>query len=48
MQRRLCQDGEAIPIGEVLNNLMARFDEGQVHQRNLRDYETIGSIAQEA
>ena len=48
MQRRMCQDGEAIPIGEVLNNLMARFDEGQVHQRNLRDYETIGSIAQEA
>lgn len=48
MQRRLCQDGEAIPIGEVLNNLMARFDEGQVHQRNLRDYETVGSIAQEA
>jgi len=48
MQRRLCQDGEAIPIGEVLNNLMARFDEGQVHQRNLRDYETVGSIAREA
>ena len=39
--------GEAVPIGEVLANLMARIDQGQVQNRNLRDYETVGSVAQE-
>ena len=46
MRLRQC-GGEAVPIGEVLVNLMARIDQGQVQHRNLRDYETVGSVAQE-
>lgn len=39
--------GEAVPIGAVLANLMARLDQGQVQSRNLQNYETVYTVATE-
>jgi hypothetical protein len=41
MRVRVDGGGEAIPIGTVLANLMARLDQGHVHSRNLQDYESV-------
>jgi transposase len=41
MRLRSCGGDEPVPIGEILANLMARLDQGQVQHRDLRDYETV-------
>ena len=47
MRLRSDGGGEAVPIGTVLANLMARLDQGQVQSRNLQNYETVYTAATE-
>lgn len=39
--------GEAVPLGAVLANLMARLEQGQVQGRNLRSYEVVHTTTTE-
>jgi hypothetical protein len=41
MRLRTFGGDQPVPIGAVLTNLIGRLDQGQVHGRNLQDYETV-------
>jgi len=47
MRLRAYGGDEPVPIGNILANLMARLDQGQVQNRDLRDYETAHHVAKE-
>lgn len=44
---RTCGGDEPVPMGNLLANLIARLDQGQVEQRSLVEYETLHPAAKE-